>query len=333
MSGVDTQKVAGGGRICFRGDSRPPSIIFKEGFHSREPDSKIRYNPPANAPMFIHPEHAEHYQAFGIERKIGNVLEPKHVPANTIDAYKLALQRSLTPKGQHLAVVQSAPDIDSPTAVCVTPRFSMAIVFPPKAKASDTDTPVDTWVYAVYVRELFNTHAHQVADGLRAVNNELRVRERIKYRSDKESYGGDELLETYIQDAALWPLYAQELATKSVEAKDVICALKVRRHWLGSDFTYGCEYLLYKNTIKFNWRIKFNFNLSSSVINAVRNFILAEEVAGKTPSRATGFHKDTDNQRVSINLDTVIEQMREKIGRNAVPLVAEPDVSEQEWLN
>lgn len=40
---VKMQAVAGGGRICFRGDSRDPSEMFKRGFFSREKKSKWKF--------------------------------------------------------------------------------------------------------------------------------------------------------------------------------------------------------------------------------------------------------------------------------------------------
>ena len=40
---VKMQAVAGGGRICFRGDSRDPSEMFQRGFFSREKKSKWKF--------------------------------------------------------------------------------------------------------------------------------------------------------------------------------------------------------------------------------------------------------------------------------------------------
>src|SRR5579885_254627 len=127
----------------------------------------------------------------------------------------------------------------------------MAVLFPPKARPGD-NPPADTWVYAVYVRQLFNTHAQQVCDGLRSIENELAVRDRIAQYSASAPYGGASVFKEYVESVALWTLYAQELATKSIEAKDVICAIKVRRTWLGDDWTYGCNYTLNKKSLKFN---------------------------------------------------------------------------------
>lgn len=331
MPKVEMQDVAGGGRICFRGDSREPAVMFKQGFFSREPNSKIGYNQPSIAPMFIHKEHERFYKDQGFNTAMGKTLN--QAPPTPLQAYQTALQGGGAAKGQSIALVPRTPDVRTPSAVCVSPRFSMAILFPPKAGRNDNVAEF-TWVYAVYVRQLFNTHAQQVCDGLRAIENEVTVRTRIAQYSAATPYGGAPVFHEYAESVALWPLYAQELATKSIEASDVICAIKVRRTWKGDDWTFGCDYILSKKSLKFNKRCK--SHLDKSIIKAVDNFFKAEPANGSTPSRASGFHKDDENTRTSIALKKLIATMSDKVdsikGR-AASMADDSDVSDSEWLD
>src|ERR1700689_4120047 len=80
---VKMQAVAGGGRICFRGDSRDPSEMFQRGFFSREKKSKwkfwqnrdIRYRSGEKGPMYIRAEHADFYTQAGAEVVQGKTLK------------------------------------------------------------------------------------------------------------------------------------------------------------------------------------------------------------------------------------------------------------------
>jgi len=175
MPDVQMQDVVGGGRICFRGDDRAPSVMFNQGFYSRKPNSNIKYNDPNLAPMFIHEEHGKIYEQQGFGLTKGKSLATGG--ASIVDTYRHAVLQGPAPKGQPIALVPRTPDIDLLTSVCITPRFSMAVLFPPKERARDIKE--FTWVYAVYVRQLYNTHAQQVCDGLLAIKNELAVRDKI----------------------------------------------------------------------------------------------------------------------------------------------------------
>ncbi len=210
---MQTQSVVGGGRICFRGDTREPNLMFSHGFFSRDDASPIMYRPGQGA----------------------------------------------------------AGDIDPPTAVCVSPRFTMAPLFP-----IDRDV-TRLWVYAVYVRELANTHAKQVADGLEAIKKEVTPGAKATKAPN-----------------ALWPLYAQELATKMIDAKDVICALIVSRTWImpgatEDDFNplQGCDYTLDKTSLTSNPQC----GLDASMKNLVTKFLNDEPGQGRTPEISSGFHK------------------------------------------
>src|SRR6478752_1153805 len=87
---VQTQTVAGGGRICFRGDDREPSVMFKQGFYSRRTDRPIRYNDASPAPLLINKEHASEYERQGFKVTVGKTFDatgmtPTEIYARTLD--------------------------------------------------------------------------------------------------------------------------------------------------------------------------------------------------------------------------------------------------------
>ncbi len=288
-TGVTTQSVAGGGRICFRGDDRAPYEIFRAGFSSREA-GEIKYSGTNPAPLLIHKEHARDYQQAGFKTVVGKTFDPKGM--NPKEIYQRTLAGK-SPKGMQLAIVPRTGDIRSESAVCVTPRFAMAVLFPPKSRPSDKKE--FTWVYAVYVRELYNTHAKQFTEGMKAIEGELVGRDKAS-NTALGPYGGSGVREAFVDSVALWPLYAHELATKRILAGDVICAMRVKRSWNGPDFTHGCDYELLKRTLKFNRRC----TVSKADRKAVKEFLKQEPVRATSPSRSSGFHKDDVNTRVSV---------------------------------
>jgi hypothetical protein len=318
---VQMQTVAGGGRICFRGDDREPSAMFRAGFFSRRTKGAVRYNEATPAPLLIREEHASSYKAQGFKTTVGKTFDPSGMSPTEI--YERTLDGK-SPKGMHIAIVPRTPDIDSPSAVCITPRFSMAVLFPPKASASDQKEY--TWVYAVFVRELYNTHAQQVCDGLKAIEGELLARDKTA-QSGLSPYGGAALRQAYVENVALWPLYAQELATKKIEPADIICAIRVRRRWKGKDFTFGCDYDLLKKTLKFNRRC----TVDKSQIKAIKAFVKAEPDSGTTPDRSSGFHKDDENTRVSIAMTHLNSRIQDML-KNRPPVIEDDsDVADSEW--
>jgi hypothetical protein len=297
--------------------------MFAKGFFSWEPKSKLKYNNSSPAPMYIHKEHEKHYQRAGFDISEGkSAVAPKATPTET---YRHAVTQGPSPLGQPIAIIPRTADINLRTAVCITPRFSMSVLFPPKEKPSDDKR--FTWIYAVYVRKLFNTHGQQVVDGLKAIDNELAVRDKIAAEPGQSPYGGSALLNAYVEEVALWTLYAQELATKSIDASDVICAVKVDRTWKGVDFTYGCNYRLLKKTLKMNKRC----NLDKQILKALKAFIKAEPVNGATPDRSSGFHKDDENTRTSIHLAKFIASMGAAINKHVPQGVDDSDIADSEW--
>ena len=321
-TGVEMQSVAGGGRICFRGDDREPSAMFKQGFFSRKPEGPIKYNAANPAPLLIRAEHESEYQRHGFKTTVGKTFDPSGMTPAEIYARTLD---GKSPQGMSLAIVPRTADIDSHSAVCVTPRFAMAVLFPPKERPSDQKEY--TWVYAVFVRQLYNTHAQQVSDGLKAIEDEFAARNAVS-RTISGPYGGAAVREAYVDNVALWPLYAQELATKVLQPADVICALRVRRTWKGSDFTHGCDYELLKKTLKFNRLCA----VDKSHVKAVKSFLKSEPVQGTTPSRSSGFHRDDENTRVSIATTKLAAKIDEVMKTRPGATVDDSDVSDSEWL-
>ena len=90
----------------------------------------------------------------------------------------------------------------------------------------------------------------------------------------------------FLEDSALWPLYAQELATKAVGGRDVVAAIPCRRVWSGRDWTFGARYTLYPERMRWNDGAR----VPRELVQAVRTFVAAEPTTGTTPSRASGFH-------------------------------------------
>ncbi|HET6337186.1 MAG TPA: hypothetical protein VFG30_28370 [Polyangiales bacterium] len=235
---------------------KAPPIVFRDGRQEALP---------------IESEHAVFYAKHGIERN-----RDRHNPG---------------------ALFPMTGDIQADTAVCVTARFSAAALFPPRQTPGD-DTPAQTWIYAMLVRCLFNTHERQVIDGLTAIHNEVEVRGDI---SKSFLQGGDgstppistdnkiadqQFFVTYAEGKGLWPLYAHELATKLVDARDVICAIKCVRSWSGPSWRDGATYHLVGDPVKNeSCRVEQHFK------ELAFNFVVSEPTMGRTPERDSGFHR------------------------------------------
>lgn len=259
---ADQQKI---GRICFRGDTRDPSSIFRSGFLSRDMKASIKYLSGNKHKQMIPRVHGAQYERSGF-RLINRNVYNKATTRNEADPNWIDAEYSVP------------GDIDSPTAVCVTPRFTMAALFPPKIEDRDT------WIYVAHVEKGFNTHGQQVADGLKAVRQEVLARDRAVWENPG-TYPNRGMQE-FTENSALWPLYAQELATKSIPAKHVIAAVLCRRAWKGKDWTEGAHYIIEKHDVQWNKHCR----VDKAMIDAVRGFLQAEPAYGETPGRASGFN-------------------------------------------
>jgi hypothetical protein len=306
-----TAKSHGGdGRICFRGDSREPAGLFRSGLQSRYPNQQIRSPGRDYMAIKIMKRHAPYYEKMDTTRQ---VVYTKEAALNTYGNLTIATAEGakdlrLVQGVSWVALLPRARDIDLNTAVCVTPRFAMALLFPPKANANDTLTPAETWVYAVFVRSYHNTHTFQASEGLEALQKlyaahaQIRQDQPVAYATPYAAEPG--VIETYSDYSALWPLYAQELATKDIAAEDVIAAVKVHRDWNGNDWTYGCSYNIWKNNLESNYLC----TVDESIIRAVEKFIRDEPKTGQSPSRSSGFYRDTEEGRASIDLGNQLPQ-------------------------
>src|SRR6202042_2032077 len=97
------------------------------------------------APLLIHPEHASEYGRQGFKTVIGKTFNPSGMSPNEIYARTL---EGKSPQGMQIAIVPRTADINSRSAVCISPRFATAILFPPKENPSDSKE--FTWIYAVF---------------------------------------------------------------------------------------------------------------------------------------------------------------------------------------
>ncbi|WP_263383872.1 hypothetical protein [Granulicella arctica] len=281
---VAQKPIAGGGRICFRGDTRSPKQMFRSGFFQQAPRGgffsrlhvPIVMNALRHNSIPIKAEHKPFYLAAGVK------VRPD----------------ARTPE----AMFPAARDIEPMSAVCVTPRFGMAALFPIKTTESP-DSMIHTWIYALYVRNVFNTHAQQTLDGLEAIEREIQARRAILEAPGVAPNVAS--LNPHV-DRALNLLYAQELATESVKSHDVICAIRCERQWNGVSWQDGARYTLDKDSINFNSRV----SVDPSITKAVRAFLDKEEVTGETPSRSSGFHRDKPSTRVSVHMQMAAVEER-----------------------
>jgi hypothetical protein len=257
---VDETKVAGGGRICFRGDARHPQTVFSRGITPRDTTSKIELRERGNEPIPIHKEHEKFYKRAGLN--VSRSREPAVLFPTTLDI---------------------APE----TAVCVTARFVVAPIFPLKMRR-DHRVEDETWIYTLYARSLFNTHSQQIIHAMNTLEKELAVRREIDFRGNPNSNRtNSKQFERYAELKSLSLLYGHELATKSISASDVISAIKCTRRWHGDSWTEGATYTLNKASLMFNS----NCRAPKAVIHAVRDFMNNEPVTGEVPKAGSGFHK------------------------------------------
>jgi hypothetical protein len=257
---VDENKITGGGRICFRGDSRSPHTVFSRGINPRDTTSKIELRERGDEPIAIHKEHEIFYKRAGLN--VSKSRDPAVLFPTTLDV---------------------APE----TAVCVTARFVMAPIFPLKMRQDDR-VGDETWIYTLYARRLFNTHSQQIIHAINVLEKELAVRREIdSYGIPNSNRTDSKQFEQYAELKALSLLYAHELATKSISASDVISAIKCTRRWHGDSWREGATYTLNKASLMFNT----NSRVPKAVVHAVRNFINKEPVTGEIPKADSGFHK------------------------------------------
>ena len=175
-------------RICFRGDGRPPSVIFANGFSKREADAEATY----------------------IGNKVGKFADNNPTIAN-IDG------------------VTKTGDIESKTAVCVSPNFNAAALFPlPDDRWDDNITFENSYIYVLYLDSGYNTNLRQAIDFLDGLT-QLRTIE----ASETAFTTNAAKLEAHRNRvrAIGQVLYGQEMAADSVKQQHIFAAIEVQRTW------------------------------------------------------------------------------------------------------
>jgi hypothetical protein len=151
----------------------------------------------------------------------------------------------------------AAGDIEPDSAVCVSARISAAALFP-------LDVAVGrTYIYAVALdtSAVTNTHQRQVVDGLGGV-----------------PVNGA---------AALWPLFAQELAIPEIPANQIIASVACDRVWNGADWPAGAVYTLH-SPVASNPACTVNAQFRDAAVS----FLMSEINLGNnnTPLMGNGYH-------------------------------------------
>ncbi|MBI4904293.1 MAG: hypothetical protein HY820_11690 [Acidobacteria bacterium] len=173
-------------RLCFRGDDRPPDLIFAGGFTKRVADAKPKYRG---------------YQM-----------------ANT------AFSTAADPVRDPIQGFSRAGDLDPDSAVCITPDFRVAALFP--LPTTPERLQQSCFIYLVYVESGYNTNARQVLDALEGLS-------KLTQFEGTEAPGAipkAQLHQVRIQDIQQ-NLYGRELATDSIPPSSICGAFRVTRTW------------------------------------------------------------------------------------------------------
>lgn len=158
-------------------------------------------------------------------------------------------------------------DVAPESAVCVTSRFDVAALFP--IKTPQENPPAATHIYVVYVRSVFNTR---------------RVQARFAARSIRDQ--GQEQVEKAKEN-----LFADERATPSIDARDVVACITIQRSWAGADYLAGGSYNIT------GWDINGNADpIHAHVLpNALNQHTVRAAVGGSGLLATTaGFNADAD---------------------------------------
>ncbi|MEM8799353.1 MAG: hypothetical protein AAGF15_04660 [Pseudomonadota bacterium] len=122
-----------------------------------------------------------------------------------------------------MAGITRPGDIDSKTAVCVTPDMNIAALFP--LPATGEIAAKETWLYMVYISSGYNTHGRQVLDAIKG----------LAALEDLENAGTTqaERADIYDQRAkdVMKLIYGRELAADAIPPTQIIGAFKIRRGW------------------------------------------------------------------------------------------------------
>jgi hypothetical protein len=120
-------------------------------------------------------------------------------------------------------------DIDSPTAVCVSPNFNAAALFPlPKDRWDNDITFKNSYIYLVYLKSGYNTNLRQAMDFLEGIT-QLRELE-----SNETAFATNAAkIEAHRNrvKAIGQVLYGQEMAADAIDKSHIFAAIEVQRTW------------------------------------------------------------------------------------------------------
>jgi len=182
-------------RICFRGDGRPPEMIFGSGFTKRNEETKVSY--------------------------VGDKVT------------KLPGDNNATIS--NIANFTKTGDIDSPTGVCVSPNFNAAALFPLPNQKIDLEyydlvrelKPI-SYIYVLYLESGYNTNLRQAMDFLEGISQlqQLELTENAFDTNAKKITAHKNRVRAIGQ-----VLYGQEMAADAINKKHIFAAIKIQRTW------------------------------------------------------------------------------------------------------
>jgi hypothetical protein len=131
-------------KVCFRSDTRPPEVIFRNGFLDRETEATF-------------PKTLDFLSKLSQVERDTRIVS---LPVTEVPSFRNALHyfTKESPK------TPPPMDVDPANAVALTRRLGFAPLFP----LADTDTGAwakETWIYAVWVERAYLTYERQLAEG------------------------------------------------------------------------------------------------------------------------------------------------------------------------
>lgn len=145
-----------------------------------------------------------------------------------------------------------AGDMNPDTANCVSTRLAAAALFP------NDVTKLQTWIFAVYVAEGFNTYERQQLDAWEVINFYPEIFE------DQQRLS-----------SVTWPLDAQEFAAVAIPGKHVLGCVRATRTWASADWHAGGSYRLHQ-PLFWNGTADRSFPNAEERINKVHKYLLQQ---------------------------------------------------------
>jgi hypothetical protein len=212
------------GRICFRGDTRPPEEFLRM--------QEVAYNTvheavPAISPLQFRDDVSTPISdAGGFRPKTGGVPEYKpKTPGTRYDQDKVFRHHSKEKMKALKGDVIGAGDIRE-GGVCVTTDFYIAPLFP-------IDSPaLFTWIYVVYVEKGYDTHGRQCLDSLEVMRRLAKGDKALRRGQalhSATSGGGEPFITKEDASCVMGTLYGQELVVPEIPSAHIIAAVRCWR--------------------------------------------------------------------------------------------------------